>query len=412
VDRPGSPLIPHSLGDCGYVLVYGTIADAMSLSPPSSAVAELLRSLAVGELRLATSTNVDETLAQLANLSGAETNGLRVITLDWDRLPQHPSVLEETLDQLAEGAKMLWPDWYLAGSEDDVEKISLENLCDRARRAGYERQVVPHWLSLADQLCRVRLLPRTSRNFIAEVESRQLSLALGAEQCRLVLAVRGAEQTESALFGLARGAEWLARTTGMPLVVLVPAEIADAHVLDSISFRRIELVEPGVDDNRNHLPKPALPAIKTVTGGSAQPATIAVVVTRPAPQARPRLLIHPLVGRPHPDSLGEQLLWDALQADAELANLFRCNQWAATDCQTRYLVDFSWVDGRVVIEVDGYYWHSSQFSFAADRRRDYELQLTGYVVIRLPHDELIADIGESVEKIRRMVRLRSRGGIE
>ena len=64
--------------------------------------------------------------------------------------------------------------------------------------------------------------------------------------------------------------------------------------------------------------------------------------------------------------------------------------------------------GRVVVEVDGYGWHSSPTAFAADRARDYELTLTGYLVLRLPHDFVVSDPALAAERVRDPVRFRRR----
>lgn len=45
-------------------------------------------------------------------------------------------------------------------------------------------------------------------------------------------------------------------------------------------------------------------------------------------------------------------------------------------------VDFLWRRQRAVAEVDGYAYHSSRGSFAADRRRDAELTAAGYRIVR------------------------------
>jgi very-short-patch-repair endonuclease len=45
-------------------------------------------------------------------------------------------------------------------------------------------------------------------------------------------------------------------------------------------------------------------------------------------------------------------------------------------------VDFLWRKARLVAEVDGYAWHASGRSFAADRHRDAELTAAGYRVLR------------------------------
>ena len=48
----------------------------------------------------------------------------------------------------------------------------------------------------------------------------------------------------------------------------------------------------------------------------------------------------------------------------------------------RYEVDFVWREHDLIVEVDGYAFHSSRGAFERDRRRDAELQAAGYRVIR------------------------------
>jgi very-short-patch-repair endonuclease len=52
------------------------------------------------------------------------------------------------------------------------------------------------------------------------------------------------------------------------------------------------------------------------------------------------------------------------------------------------LVDFLWREQRLVVEVDGYRYHSDRESFRADRARDRELNRRGFVVMRFADDEL------------------------
>jgi very-short-patch-repair endonuclease len=49
----------------------------------------------------------------------------------------------------------------------------------------------------------------------------------------------------------------------------------------------------------------------------------------------------------------------------------------------RHEVDFLWPVHRLVVEVDGYAFHSERSSFERDRRRDAALTLAGYRVIRI-----------------------------
>ena len=47
-----------------------------------------------------------------------------------------------------------------------------------------------------------------------------------------------------------------------------------------------------------------------------------------------------------------------------------------------YEVDFLWREQQLVVETDGYAFHSTRGSFERDRRKDQELQAAGWRVIR------------------------------
>ena len=54
----------------------------------------------------------------------------------------------------------------------------------------------------------------------------------------------------------------------------------------------------------------------------------------------------------------------------------------------RYEVDFLWRLQRLVVEVDGFEFHSSRTEFESDRLRDAELQASGFRVIRVTWQQL------------------------
>ena len=92
--------------------------------------------------------------------------------------------------------------------------------------------------------------------------------------------------------------------------------------------------------------------------------------------------------------------------DAELGALFHFNWLVDTVRGSRPKVDLVWMEGRLVVELDGYPDHTTRRAFISDRNRDYELALSGYTVLRLANDEVQQDFGRAVEKIRDLVRLR------
>ena len=116
--------------------------------------------------------------------------------------------------------------------------------------------------------------------------------------------------------------------------------------------------------------------------------------------------VWPWIGQPHPFSPGEQLLAQQLNKIPALNSLFQFNVWATTRFDSRYLVDLLWQAGKVVVEVDGYHTHAPRSTFSADRHRDYELVSSGYVVLRLTHDEVMEDVQAVIQKIRNITQLR------
>ena len=52
-------------------------------------------------------------------------------------------------------------------------------------------------------------------------------------------------------------------------------------------------------------------------------------------------------------------------------------------------VDFLWREQRLVVEVDGFRYHSSRAAFERDRRRDAALAAAGYRVIRVTWRQLV-----------------------
>jgi len=53
-----------------------------------------------------------------------------------------------------------------------------------------------------------------------------------------------------------------------------------------------------------------------------------------------------------------------------------------------FLVDFLWLERRLIVEVDGYEYHRGRASFEADRARDAELMRRGYRVLRFTYRQV------------------------
>jgi very-short-patch-repair endonuclease len=67
----------------------------------------------------------------------------------------------------------------------------------------------------------------------------------------------------------------------------------------------------------------------------------------------------------------------------------------------RHLVDFLWRECSLVVEVDGYRFHSSRSAFERDRVRDAELDAAGFRVIRVTWRQLVQEPMAVVARIAR-----------
>jgi very-short-patch-repair endonuclease len=107
-------------------------------------------------------------------------------------------------------------------------------------------------------------------------------------------------------------------------------------------------------------------------------ALVAAVRNAPGRQAAPRLSA--LLARSDPPALTRS------EAEERLLALVRAARLEAPEVNVRvkgHLVDFLWRRHRLIVEIDGYRFHSSRSAFERDRRRDAELAAAGYQVIRV-----------------------------
>ena len=67
-----------------------------------------------------------------------------------------------------------------------------------------------------------------------------------------------------------------------------------------------------------------------------------------------------------------------------------------------YIVDFLCRDAQVVVEIDGGY-HSERQQMEDDAVRQQWLESIGYVVIRFTNQEVVCDIDNTLDKVRRII---------
>jgi very-short-patch-repair endonuclease len=336
---------------------------------------QLLSIAAPSQVRLVSCARVRDGLRRIEGFSQQQVGKGRVVACVWDVLPAVSTMIDDIVDRLAQAAQLLWPHWY---DEPHVAQDYRfpEDDCRPSR-------ILSAWYREALVECREARPPRLKR-FAPAVQAQQLALALSPDRLVLALAVEDESAPPDRLLGLARGAEWLALNTSAAVVVLVPEPLVDSVALDAINF---EIVRLAVRES----------------------------VSSPPIEEKQHVLIGPIHGNPHPNSQGEQLLAAAIRVDDQLCDLFQFNEYVDSITGNRFLVDLLWPAGKVVVEVDGFAWHRDLISFSRDRQRDYELLISGYLTLRLPHHEVVDDVTAAIAKIGQVVAYRchqplSRGG--
>ncbi len=340
-------------------------------------VSDQLSHIPVGEVQLFFCTDVDETINTFAigkAFSAATDKALKVVVQPWASLPDQEQLLVDVIDHLTEIALATWPFWYGQTTANPLGSAIPPNLdASLLNPQGLKtRQAIsPAWAKAAAQACNAGLPPRV-RGFTRGQQLSQLALAIDPGNLLIILAVHDSQPLPHRLLGLAKVAIWMATTTAGRMAIFAPTTLSTCPELESLGYRAVTLLD--------QMPPPV--AKTDETGKSA---------------------IWYLQGQPHPFSPGEQLLARHLRQDRELAPLFEFNQPVSTVCQSNYWVDLLWRVGRLVVEIDGYRIHSCRSAFHQDRNRDYELLLSGYHVLRLPHDEVIEDVTGVIQKIRNVV---------
>lgn len=304
--------------------------------------------------------------------------GQRLLILRLATAPPLTVLIDRMSDLLSEAALALWPNWYSGDWAMPRDLIGLDEYA--AARSSIETVVsrVPgvsaSWLRMATAKC-LRTEPPWDKAVDRALQMRQITKAIARQTIRFVIVLDERLPSDDRLMGLERGAEWLASTTEVDVLLLLAGELQDPPIAEPPNSTAV------CNDDRGEE---------------------ALRVRQVTPQEH-RDRLWPVIGQPHPFSPGEQLLARLLSNSPDLAEHFEFNQLVETKAGERFLVDLLWQRGQLVVEVDGFAFHGSQAAFSEDRRRDFELTVEGYTVVRLPHD-LVMDRPEiAMERIRRLV---------
>ncbi|MFG1397279.1 endonuclease domain-containing protein [Roseixanthobacter pseudopolyaromaticivorans] len=299
------------------------------------------------------------------------------------------AMIAQVLDVLARAAFEIWPVWFGEEGFAEYRNDTLGRLATGIRARDAATRILglsPSWAEAAARLVLNERLPRVP-GLPEGSEIQYLARTICPEGLVLVFDAADIEDAATHASVLVDGLEWISRHLPGIVVVLFARLPPNEPPFDRLMHGARRVMPNGAGD-------PDDPELADVDGAG--------VDSRESEGA----WLAPARGNPHPLSEIEQRLAKILLGDAELGPLFGFNRPVTTVRGTRPKVDLLWPEGRLVVECDGFSDHGTRGAFLRDRHRDYELMLSGYMVLRLANDEVTQDYQKAVEKIRDLVRLR------
>jgi very-short-patch-repair endonuclease len=330
--------------------------------------------------------DVEDTRNALQQIAESETEPARVVTLSWQRVPALGNELGLLVTALAKATLELYPSLYglTQATRERWEESDLETAAHEITRR------IPPVLGTACRqilaACHQGKAPNIKKLSNSE-QVHQLALAIEPDRLLLLIAVHDAEASKVSLRALAQGAEWLATNTRSRVILVLPTALSNESELDHVTYTACLFSWPVEAE----APAPTLVRLGVPPDTKKYDPADAVVSVSPVP------------GRPHPGSEAEQLLYEHICSDAELSGLFYFNWPVSTRYDTRPIVDLFWEAGRLVVEIDGQD-HCALGKFIRDRRRDFELFMSGSRVIRFTRFNVLESPDQVLKDLRDAVR--------
>lgn len=330
--------------------------------------------------------DVADTHTALEQIAESETEPARVVTLSWQRVPALGNELGLLVTALAKATLELFPSLYgltqttrTRWTQSDLETAAHE----------ISRRIPPVLGAACRQILAAchRGQPPDIKKLSNSEQVHQLALAIEPSKLVILIAVHDAAASKSSLRALAQGAEWLASNTRSRVILVLPTALSTASELDHVTYTACVFSSPTT---------PKIDAPPAAPLDSA-------IKPKPGDAIEPQISISSVVGQPHPGSDAERIMYDMICADPELGPLFSYNQHIRTRYETAPRVDILWQAGRLVVEIDGQE-HTGLLTFIRDRRRDFELFMSGYQVIRFTRFKVLESPDQVLNDLRDAVR--------
>ena len=282
-----------------------------------------------------------------------------------------PDLVHGMLTELDRVARGLLPHWLPEARTFGTSSAGLAAVRAVASRRAHELGVPAALLADLAARAAVQAEPRRGR-FVAETWAAALAriIASATNRDRVVLLVRARQTPPSGVLDqVVTAGQWLAHHGGIGVWLAGQAwrAVADVAIVDV----------PTTDD---------LPDEEPV-------------------DEEPLTLYPPVSGTPRWNSPYEQALEAAL-ADKPWAAGRRWNvTYQSHPLANPICIDLLWPEERCAVEIDGSE-HRLAARFEADRRRDVQLQLDGFAVLRFTNKQIHHDVGAVVSQIKQFLTAR------
>ncbi len=363
-----------------------------------------LSKLEVGRAACVFARDVPDTLSVLLQAAGSARTPLRVVSLTWPEVPPLANELGLLVSALTDATLGFFPALYGRSQESSPARWAQSQVEMEARAItdalpAVDGTVCRKLLAAA----RADVPPSFGKRPRAELV-RQLALAIEPSRLVVLVAVLTAPAAPESLKSLAQGVEWLADNSRSRVALVLPRALATRPELDHVTYRACAFETDDEQRTVVSLPEPGHgPSPRRPEGGPAR-ARGAVHAT----DAPPLIETSPIEGNPA-NSAAEQLLHKLLTADPALRSLFAYNRQVTTTSGTTPRVDVLWETGKLAIEIDGAD-HRGVLKFSSDRKRDLELLLSGYRVVRFTEGSVIENSEWVMRQIHETVKFcRKRG---
>ena len=324
---------------------------------------DILNDIPIGASKILICENVSEAVSTIESV--VHQNASPIAIDIWTTIPGVRGLIKNFFDILFRAVKINFID-------DTFNKNMNESSIFSKLTETYPT-LSKKWIDAFLQSYKHNQLPK---GFPNEIMASHLGEMLQSQNLIVIIGIDTTKFKSENLLGIANAINWIAQRTKLRYTLLIPRLLAEQKDLESILYdAETFLLEQSIDRTQK----------KSIT-----PTTI---------NEKKHYLL-PVIGKPHPFSQGEIILSQLINLDNDLSGFFLFNQVVTTVKNTHYMVDLLWPEGNLIIEVDGYRFHSSRYAFQFDRQKDYELIVSNFIVLRMTHQEIIEDPKSSLEKIR------------